>query len=335
MTRDTHPHRIPSTTATVVPRPVGDDAPPGSDPSVWPGVETPVVTDAGLETWLLFHHGVELPAFAAYPLVDDPRTRALLVDYYERYVAIARSIAGVALLEAPTWRATPDWAAILGHDREELGRWIDASIALVREVRDRHADVPTLLGAVVGPRGDGYRADTVMTPDEAADYHRFQVARSAQAGVDVLTALTMGDVGEAAGIALAAAAAGVPSVISFTVETDGRLPSGITLAEAITATDEITGAAPRHYMVNCAHPSHFADVFDDAGDWTRRIGGIRANASVRSHAELDEMTELDEGDPTDLAARYVALRTAVPTLQVIGGCCGTDDRHVAAIAAAW
>ena len=302
----------------------------------WPAVDTPIVTDGGLETWLLFQRGIDLPAFAAYPLVDDEDGRAQLVDYYERYLAIAASVGAAALLEAPTWRANPDWARSLGHDLDELGRLIDDSIALMHELRSqRRTDQPVLVSAVVGPRGDGYRVDTEMTPDEAADYHRFQIERSSRAGADVVTALTMTHVGEAAGVALAAQAAGIPSVISFTVETDGRLPSGMTLAEAIVETDAVTGAAPHHYMINCAHPTHFEHLFRGAGDWTLRIGGLRANASMLSHAELDEMTELDEGDPPDLAARYLALRSDLPALQVIGGCCGTDDRHVDAIARAW
>jgi homocysteine S-methyltransferase len=302
----------------------------------WPPIGTPIVTDGGLETWLLFHRGLDLPAFAAYPLVDDDAGRSHLVDYYERYLSIAASVGAAALLDAPTWRANPDWACVLGHDLDELGRLIDDSIALMHELRaQRSTGQPVLVGAVVGPRGDGYRIDGEMSPADAAAYHRFQIERSARAGVDVVTAMTMNHVGEAAGVALAARAAGIPSVISFTVETDGRLPSGATLEAAIAETDAATDGAPHHYMVNCAHPSHFEHVLRGGGDWTQRIGGLRANASTLSHAELDEMTELDEGDPADLAARYLALRDHLPALQVIGGCCGTDERHVAAIAQTW
>jgi homocysteine S-methyltransferase len=286
----------------------------GSAALTWPTLDTAVVTDAGLETWLLFQRGVDLPAFAAYPLVDTPTGRTLLVEYYSRYAEIAASVGAGVLLEAPTWRANPDWAATLGHDRDELGFLVSGSI---------------------GPRGDGYRVDTAMSPHESAEYHTFQIDRMAKAGADVVTAMTMGYVGEAAGVALAAREVGVPAVLSFTVETDGRLPSGMPLGEAIEATDDITGGWVHHYMVNCAHPTHFDHVLDGSAPWAGRIGGVRANASTLSHAELDEMVELDDGDPVDLAARTVALRTALPALQVIGGCCGTDDRHVAAIAAAW
>ena len=302
----------------------------------WPAKGTTVVTDAGLETWLLFQRGIELPAFAAYPLAATADGRAVLTEYLHHYTDIASSVGAAVALDAPTWRANPDWGKVLGHDLDTLGTLIDACVELVAEVRNTwHNDQPFLIGGTVGPRGDGYRIDTTMTPEAAADYHGFQVHRMGEAGVDVITALTMGYVGEAAGVALAARGAGVPCVVSFTVETDGRLPSGMPLGDAIEATDATTGAYPLHYMINCAHPTHFDHTLDGAAPWIDRIGGIRANASALSHAELDQMVELDEGDPHDLARRYVALRNRLPNMHVVGGCCGTDHRHVAAIAKAW
>ena len=302
----------------------------------WPAPGTLVVTDAGLETWLVFHRGVDLPAFAAYPLVATSEGRALLTEYYGYYADIARSIDAAVALEAPTWRANPDWAATLGHDRAALRDFISASVKVVADVRAGWTqDRPFLIGGTVGPRGDGYRVDSMMDADAAADYHSFQIGCMAADGVDVVTALTMGYAQEAVGIARAADAAGLPVVVSFTLETDGKLPSGMSLSEAIEVTDAATSGYPVHYMINCAHPAHFDHVLDGTAPWAARIGGLRANASQLSHAELDEMVELDEGDPEDLAARYVRLRSALPGLHVIGGCCGTDHRHVAAIAHAW
>lgn len=302
----------------------------------WPAADTAVVTDAGLETWLVFHRGIDLPAFAAYPLAATPAGRELLTEYYRAFADIASAAGAAVQLEAPTWRANPDWARQLGHGRRELGTLIDRAIGVVAEVRTTwRGDQAFLVGGTVGPRGDGYVVGTCMDPEEAAGYHSFQVERMAEAGADLVTALTMGTVGEAAGVALAARRAGIPAVISFTVETDGRLPSGTSLASAIEATDEATDSYPLHYMVNCAHPSHFDHVLDPASSWTNRLGGIRANASTLSHAELDEMTELDEGDPDDLAVRYAELRRRLPSLQVVGGCCGTDHRHVAAMTRDW
>ena len=302
----------------------------------WPAKGTLVVTDAGLETWLLFQRGVELPAFAAYPLAATETGRALLTEYLQHYTAIAAAVGAAPVLDAATWRANPDWAKVLDHDLDSLGSHIDACVQVVADVRSTwEGDQPFLINGPVGPRGDGYRVEDSMTSEVAADYHRFQVSRMADAGVDVVTALTMGYVGEAAGIALAARAVGVPAIVSFTLETDGRLPTGMPLAEAIEATDNATDGYPLHYMINCAHPTHFDHVLDPTAPWALRLGGIRANASALSHAELDEMVELDQGDPDDLARRYLALRDQLPNLQVIGGCCGTDHRHVAAIATAW
>lgn len=298
-------------------------------------IDRTLITDAGLETWLVFQKGVDLPAFAAYPLVATEEGRALLTEYYRSYAAIAAFVGAGVILEAATWRANPDWAAVLGHRPEELAVFIRAAVGVVSDLRPEWTSpAPFLVGGTVGPRGDGYRVDTSMSAEEAADYHAFQIGHMALAGIDQVSAVTMGYVGEAAGVALAAQRVGLPSVISFTVETDGRLPSGQPLAEAIAETDELTGRGPAHYMINCAHPTHFDHVLD-GGDWVQRIGGLRANASALSHAELDVMEELDDGDPADLAARYVGLRPALPGLRVLGGCCGTDHRHVGAIAAAW
>lgn len=304
-------------------------------PDLFPDSER-FVTDAGLETWLVFHRGVDLPAFAAYPLSATDEGRRLLVEYYEHYLAIATDHAMSVVLETPTWRANPDWATTLGHDREALGALIDLGVALVADLRARSsATASFLVSGTVGPRGDGYRIESQMTVDDAAEYHGFQIERMVAAGAQLVTAITMGYVEEAAGIVLAAHRAGVPAVVSFTVETDGTLPSNMSLADAIDRTDALAGGGPLHYMVNCAHPTHFAHVLVPGDPWASRIGGIRANASTLSHADLDEMTVLDDGDPADLARRYMALDDLLPNLRVVGGCCGTDERHVAAIARAW
>lgn len=295
-----------------------------------------VVTDAGLETWLVFHRGVDLPAFAAYPLAGTEQGRALLTEYFAHYVGIARRAGTALVLDAPTWRANPDWASTLGHDRAALARLIEQGVDVLAELRRGWTGTaPFVIGGAIGPRGDGYRIDRAMSVDEAAEYHAVQMGCFRRTPVEVLTALTLGYADEAIGIGLAARDAGYPVVLSFTVETNGRLPSGMPLGEAIEATDAATDGHPTHYMVNCAHPVHLAGALRQTGAWTARLGGLRANASTLSHAELDEMTELDDGDPADLAARYVGLRATLPGLRVIGGCCGTDHRHVDAIVSAW
>ncbi len=291
------------------------------------------LTDGGIETTLIFHEGVELPLFAAFTLLGTEAGTAALRSYYRRHASIARERGVGFILESPTWRASPDWAARLGYSSSALEAANRAAIDLMHEIRreletDRS---PMVISGCVGPRGDGYRADAVMTPDAAQAYHTAQIRLFAQAGADLTTAVTMTHSGEAIGVARAAVAQGLPVVISYTVETDGRLPSGEPLDEAIDAVDHATGNAPQYFMINCAHPSHFDQELIAGERWVGRIRGLRANASTRSHAELDEAAALDEGDPVDLAARYRALRARLPQVNVLGGCCGTDHRHIAQI----
>ncbi len=294
------------------------------------------LTDGGLETELIFHDGLELPEFAAFPLVDTADGRARLEQYYDEYVALARRHRTGAVLETPTWRASRDWGAVLGYDAAALARVNADSVALVRRVVDAHGDIASgmLVSGCVGPRGDGYVIEDAMTVADAAEYHRPQVAALHAAGADLVSALTITSSAEAAGIVLAAQEVGAAVVISFTLETDGRLPSGEALTEAIVAVDAATGAAAAYFMVNCAHPTHLAPALTRNDDALQRLRGLRANASTLSHAELDAADELDDGDPVDLGQRFAALLVAHPQLRVVGGCCGTDARHVDAIAAA-
>jgi S-methylmethionine-dependent homocysteine/selenocysteine methylase len=295
------------------------------------------LTDGGLETTLIFHRGLDLPQFAAFPLLEDAEGRATLRDYFGRYLATARDQGAGFVLDTVTWRANRDWGAQLGYDAAALDRVNRDAVAFARELREEAggAPEPIVISGVIGPRGDGYQPDELMPATEAESYHAAQAGSLAAAGADLVAAITMNYVDEAIGIARAAAAAGIPAVISFTVETDGRLPSGQALGDAIEQVDAETLGSPAYYMVNCAHPSHFADVLAEGGTWHDRIAGLRANASAKSHAELDEATELDVGDPAALAAGHVELRPRLPNVTVLGGCCGTDERHVAAVAAAW
>ena len=294
------------------------------------------VTDGGLETDLIYHRGADLPEFAAFPLVGSEQGRAVLEDYYAGYAAIAAEHGLPLLLETPTWRANPDWAALLGYDAAALDRANRAAVELLAGLAERWSDrlVETKVVGAMGPRGDGYVPGHAMTPAEAADYHRPQVASLAAAGADRVSALTLTDVGEAAGIAIAARDVGVGVAVSFTVETDGRLPGGESLHEAVSAVDAV--CPPDYFLVNCAHPDHIAaglgedPVHAPGEEWRLRVRGLRVNASRASHAELDASTELDDGDPTELARDQRRLLEALPAVDILGGCCGTDARHVAA-----
>ena len=292
----------------------------------------PFVTDGGLETTLIFHEGIDLPDFAAFPLLDTEEGRAALFRYYAPYLEVARRLGTGIVLDTPTWRANLDWGPRLGYDAEALAAVNRRSVDFIADVASANPDLPVVRNGVIGPRGDGYVVGAAMSADEAASYHALQARAFAAAGAEMVTAVTMTYTAEAIGVVRAATEVGLPVVISFTVETDGRLPSGEALGEAIQTVDEATGGAAAYFMVNCAHPTHFADVLH--GEWTGRVRGIRANASTMSHAELDEAEELDAGDIDQLAAEYAALCGVLPRLAVIGGCCGTDHRHIDAAATA-
>jgi S-methylmethionine-dependent homocysteine/selenocysteine methylase len=293
------------------------------------------LTDGGIETSLIFHQGLDLPEFAAFVLLDNEEGLEELRRYYEPYLALAKESGAGFVLESPTWRASPGWAERLGVSTEKLDALNRRAIALMEELRESAGDAPVVISGCVGPEGDGYRTAELLSADAARDYHSTQIGTFADTAADMVTAITMTYSDEATGVTQAARDAGLPVAISFTVETDGRLPNGEGLGEAIEQVDEATGRAPAYYMINCAHPTHFDDVLASKEPWRDRIRGLRANASTMSHDELDEAEELDNGDPADLGARYAALRSSLPNLNVVGGCCGTDHRHVAAIRDAW
>ena len=293
-----------------------------------------MLTDSGLETWLIFHRGFDLPDFASFPLLDDEHGRQVLAEYYREHLEVAAREGVGLVLETPTWRASADWGDRLGYDAGGLDRANREAVELVRTTADDGAYGQVVVSGNLGPRGDGYAPDALMTRDEAADYHRAQIRSLAAAGADRITLLTATHTGEAAGVVAAAAELGVPVVAAFTVETDGRLPSGQPLDEAIAEVDDATAGSALHFGINCAHPDHFADTLQAGSEALGRLGLLRANASRASHAELDEAEELDDGDPLELGAQYAALRVDHPNLAVLGGCCGTDVRHVQAIARA-
>jgi S-methylmethionine-dependent homocysteine/selenocysteine methylase len=294
------------------------------------------LTDGGLETDLIFHQGIDLPEFASFPLLETGEGIDLMRRYYDGYVRTALAHGTGFVFETPTWRANPDWGAKLGYSAEQLASLNRRAVELMIAIRDEHApgDPRWIVSGCLGPRGDAYVPEFVMTPDEAQDYHGAQVMSLADAGAELITAMTLTNVPEAVGIVRAAEAAGKPSVISFTVETDGRLAEGTGLLEAIQLVDDQTGAAAAYFMINCAHPDHLASVLDPGSAAFARIRGLRANASRLSHAELDESEELDEGNPEELGSLYAEIRERFPEISVLGGCCGTDSRHVEAIALA-
>jgi homocysteine S-methyltransferase len=294
----------------------------------------PYLTDGGLETSLIYSDGIDLPSFAAFPLYDSEKGRAALTRYFEGYIGLAQETGTGFVLDTATWRAGTRWGEALGYDGAATRAVNAEAVRFAERLRARHetATTPIILNGVVGPSGDGYAVEAELSPEVAEALHHVQVEALAKAGADMVTAVTMTHSGEAIGVARAAVAAGVPVAVSFTVETDACLPSGETVAEAIGAVVDATDDAPIHYMINCAHPTHFAGIL--RGDWVRRIGGVRANASRLSHTELDVAETLDAGDPHEFGRLSASFCDLLPSLRVLGGCCGTDHRHIACVAQA-
>lgn len=293
------------------------------------------LVDGGMETSLIFHQGQTLPHFAAFVLLETEEGRAELIRYHEHYLKVARREGAGFILDTATWRANPDWGRLLGYDLDGLKAINTIAVEHVAALRAKWETGmgPLVLNGAIGPRGDGYQAGC-MGAAEAEDYHGVQIAAFAATQADMVTAYTMTNIDEAVGIARAARAHTMPCAISFTVETDGRLVTGKTLREAIETVDEETDGYAAYFMINCAHPTHFDQSLAAGATWVERIRGVRANASTKSHAELDEADTLDEGDPADLGRRYRALTRAFPQIRILGGCCGTDHRHLTEICTA-
>lgn len=291
------------------------------------------LTDGGLETTLVFHENIDLPYFAAFDLLRTKSGTATLRHYFEPYIRVARDGKTGLVLEAATWRASRDWGEKLGYSPDALAAVNRDAIALLADIRAKHEtpETPMVISGCLGPRGDGYDPGEVMSPEAAQSYHAEQIDTFRDTEADVITALTLTNINEAIGITRAAKAAGMPVVISFTVETDGRLPTGDRLKEAIEAVDSATASGPAHYMINCAHPDHFTDALAEPGPWQQRLKGLRANASRMSHAELDAAEDLDDGDPAELGRLFGNIRHDHPQINVLGGCCGTDHRHIGEI----
>jgi homocysteine S-methyltransferase len=281
----------------------------------------------GMETEILFRDGIDLPGFACYPLLLNPEHKNLIREYYGKLADLARDQNVGLILESVTWVANRDRGAELGFSPAELKRFNLEAIQLLAEVREEKGDLPTVLSGQVGPRDDGYAPKSKMTTEQAADYHSEQIEVYAQSDVDIVSGFTICYPEEAAGIVRAAQRHELPVAIAFTVETDGRLPCGTSLKDAIEQVDNETKSGAEYFLLNCAHPDHFTPILDN-GQWMKRLKGIVANASRCSHAELDNAIELDDGDPVELGLQLGALRNQYPHLTIVGGCCGSSLKHM-------
>lgn len=292
-----------------------------SDARIW-------LTWTGMETDLIFNQGVDLPGFAAFPLVDSSDGRARLRDYYLKLIQIGREARVGIILDTPTWMANPNRAKVVGYAASDLPRLNGAAVELARDAALAHPDVATRVSVQIGPRGDGYKPG-IAAAETSARYHAPQVGAAREAGADMVSAYTMGSAGEAIGISLAARRSGTPALVSFTIETDGRLADGTPLAAAVTQL--VAAAESLAICVNCPHPDHIAKGLD-GGAWQVSLAGIVANASRQSQAELDNAETLDDGDPGELADQLIDFRHSLSGIRILGGCCGTDLRHLREIA---
>ena len=292
------------------------------------------LSDGGMETYMIFNKGYDLPCFSAAVLLDSEQGCKDLTEYFERYIKIARQTDRGFVIDAPTWRAGMAWAGQLGLTVTEIMDTNKRAVEFVSNIRSQHEDtsLPIIVNGLVGPAGDAYAPDSSIDEKDAFLIHAPQIHALGRAGVDMISAMTLTHVGEAIGIVQAAKEIDIPVVIAFTLETDGRLPSGQSLAAAIEEVDAATDEGPIYYMINCAHPDHFRGILNTNADWLKRIGGIRSNASRMSHAELDEAEVLDDGNPAELGQLSAELVSFLPNIRVVGGCCGTDHRHVGCIA---
>lgn len=290
------------------------------------------LTDGGLETTLVFLEGFDLPYFAAFDILKDQKGYDSMKNYYSRYLKIAEKYKTNFILESPTWRANPEWIEKIGYPKDSLFELNKKAVSLLTDLKIEFSNSikSILISGCIGPRGDGYVPDNCMNVEEAKQYHLAQIKVLSQMSVDFVSALTMNYIEEVIGIVKAAETVSLPVVISFTVETDGKLPTGMSLKDAIEKIDKSVNVPPLYYMINCAHPTHFVNELKANANenWVKRIKGFRANASCKSHAELDEATELDRGIPKDLGKEYKKLKDTFSHLNVFGGCCGTDEEHI-------
>ena len=288
------------------------------------------ITSGGLETSLIYHEHIDLPCFASFTVLKSESGRKCLKKFLRSFVDIAQKYHLGVLLITPTWRCNPDWIKKLNYPNEDLSYLNKLSVEILDEVRNEYSTskYPIIIGASTGPRGDGYQPQNMMTPDEAQEYHSKQIRVLSETNVDFITAFTLNYIDEAIGIVRAAKEVNMPIAISFTVETDGNLATGQTLKEAIETVDKETNQTPVYYLINCAHPANFQHIFNKEEKWMERIRGIQGNASKKSHAELDQATELDDGDPQEFGQDIRQLLYKLKNLNILGGCCGTDIRHL-------
>ena len=292
------------------------------------------LTEGGTETEVLYKWGFELPEFAMYPLLDNPEANAVIRDIYRRYFHVAETCDTGLLILGHDYRASPDWGAKLGYTPEGLADMQRRTIRFLADMRVAYEGrvTDTYIAGCIGPRGDAYGSGGEMSEAEAEDYHSVQLTTLKDTEADMAIALTFNNIPEAVGVVRAAAALGIPVGISLTLTTESRLRSGPTLREAVEVIDECTGSGAAWFGTNCSHPLEFEPALADDGDWVDRLRYIRPNAVKMEKVALCKLGHLEDGDPVELGKQMGEVARRFPRADILGGCCGTDERHLAEIA---
>lgn len=297
----------------------------------------PWFTEGGTETELMYRHGLGFDHFAAFTLLEDDSATEVVKDMYRRLLEAIAQAGGCALIGGLDYRASPDWAGLLGYAPAGLVDMQRRNIDMLRQVCAPFEDrIPEIrIAGVIGPRGDAYALNETITAEAAEDYHFAQLDLYARDGVDLAWAATINNIPEAVGLSRAAARAGIPVNICFTLTSDHRLRAGPTLAEAVLATDADCGpeARPDSYGVNCSHPLEFEPALEP-GPWQARLRCFRPNAAAMDKIALCKLNHLEEGDPEELGRQMGALARRFTQADIWGGCCGSWDKHIARIAPA-
>ena len=292
------------------------------------------LTEGGQETEVMYRHGFDLPEFAMFPLLDQPDAVEVVRAMYSAVLDTAERHGCAVLLGGLDYRASPDWAGLIGYDPTALAAMQTRAIEFLREVSDPYRDrLPDVrIAGIVGPRGDAYQVNPTITADESEEYHSVQLATLAASGVDLVEAMTFNNVDEAVGLARAASSAGLPLSVSFVLDSDHNLNGGPSLKEAIESVDAAAGSdRPAFYGINCSHPFEFMPAIE-SGEWFKRIRCLRPNAAAADKISLCTLGHLEEGDPVELGSLMGQLAADYPHIDIWGGCCGTWDKHLDHIA---
>lgn len=287
--------------------------------------------NGGLETTLIYKYNLELPFFSCIDLFKNVNTKKIIYQYYLEYLKVAQKYNSFIIIDTPTWRFNKDWASKLGYNEIELLNRNKEAVVLISKLKNDYNNI--IISGKIGPKYEGYFISEKMSIEESKNYHSTQIKTFSELNIDIITASAMNYVEEAIGISYSAKDKSIPLVISFTLNNDSKLPSGMALEDAINYIDYITNEYPIYYMINCVHPKYFIELLRINKDkkWINRIRGIRPNASSKSHEELEKLNKLDSGNIDELANYCKEIKNICPNINIFGGCCGTNINHVESI----